>query len=98
MARRSPLVEMKKKYFKNLTIREIHPWLFYHKCVKCGDEFCRETMYGCEERSVYFEWWYHYEGCTHCFNSKDEFKKYLEDKGTILTEKDFIKYSENLLH
>lgn len=88
---------MKKRYFKNLTIRKTYPWLFYHKCVKCGDEFCREIMYECEEKSVYFEWCYRYEGCTHCFKSKDEFKEYLENEGTILKEDDFSEYNERLL-
>ena len=91
MARRNPLEEMKKKYFRGLKIREFHPWSFYYSCIKCGDEFCREKMYECKEHNIFFTYSNYYRGCTHCFNSKDEFRKYLEDEGKILKEGD-LKY------
>lgn len=92
MARRNLLEETKKRYFKNLKFRRIYPWLFYHGCIKCGDEFCREPMYECQEHSIMFTWSKYYRGCTHCFNSKDEFRKYLEDEGMILTEDNFKEF------
>ena len=97
MARRNPLEETKKRYFQNLKIRKIHPWLFYHSCIKCGDEFCREQMYECQEHSIIFTWSNYYTGCTHCFNNKDEFRKYLEDEEKILKDDDFKKYSRKLM-
>ena len=97
MARRNPLEETKKRYFQNLKIRKIHPWLLYHKCIKCGDEFCREPMYECQEDSIIFTWSYYYDGCLHCFNSKDEFRKYLEDNGVICVESDFIENNRRLI-
>ena len=97
MARRNPLEETKKRYFKNLKIRKIHPWLFYYSCIKCGDEFCREPMYECQEHSIIFTWSNYYMGCSHCFNSKDEFRKYLEDSGTICVESDFIENNGRLV-
>lgn len=93
MARRNPLEEMKKKYFQNLKISKVHPWLFYHSCIKCGDEFCREPIYECIEPSICFSSErYYYRGCTHCFNSVENFRKYLEDKDKICVENDFVNY------
>ena len=97
MARRNRLEETKKRYFKNLKIRKIFPWFLYHKCIKCGDEFCREPMYECKEHSIIFTWSNYYMGCSHCFISKDEFRKYLEDNGTICVESDFIENNRRLL-
>ena len=97
MARRNPLEETKKRYFKNLKIRKIHPWLFYHSCIKCGDKFCREPMYECQEPSIIFTWSFYHRGCSHCFNSKDEFRKYLEDSGVICVESDFIENNRRLI-
>ena len=96
MARRNPLEEMKKKYFKGLKIKKIHPWLTYFDCIKCGDEFCREPMYECSEPDNYFTWHHYYRGCTHCFSSNEDFRKYLEDKGYIHTEENF--YRKNGFH
>ena len=97
MARKNPLEETKKIYFQNLKIRKIHPWLFYHSCIKCGDEFCREPMYECQEPSIIFTWSFYHSGCSHCFNSKDEFRKYLEDSGVICVESDFIENNRRLI-
>lgn len=88
MARRNPLEERKKEYFKNLKFHIIHPWLLYYKCVKCGDEFCREPMYKCDVTNIVPQYC---TGCTHCFKSKEEFRKYLEDNRMIFTEADFQK-------
>ncbi len=90
MAERNPLEVIKKRYFKHLIIKKIYPLLFYKKCIKCGNEFCRESMYKCKEPSIYFLWSKYFTGCTHCFKSKEELKKYLEENGRILTEDDFI--------
>ena len=92
MARRNPLTETKKRYFKNLTIRKIHPWLFYHQCIKCGDEFCREPMYECQEENILYSCFTYYKGCSHCFHSKDEFREYLEEEEKILKEENFDSY------
>ena len=97
MARRNPLEETKKRYFKYLNIRKIHPWLFYHECIKCGDEFCREPMYECSEHSAYFSMINYYKGCCHCFNSEEEFRRYLEENKNILVEDDFKEFNEKLL-
>lgn len=92
MARRNPLIETKKRYFKNLAIRKIHPWLFYHQCIKCGDEFCREPMYECQEQNILYPCFTYYKGCSHCFHSKDEFREYLGEEGKILKEENFDSY------
>ena len=96
MARRNPLEETKKRYFQNLKIRKIHPWLFYHSCIKCGDEFCRETMYECRSTNIYLYHDNYYRGCTHCFNNKNDFRKYLEDEGKIYTEDNFREDNERM--
>ena len=54
-------------------------------------------MYECQEHSIIFTWSNYYNGCSHCFNSKDEFRKYLEDNGTICVESDFIENNRKLL-
>lgn len=92
MARRNPLTETKKIYFKNLTIRKVHPWVFYHQCIKCGDEFCREPMYKCQEQSIFPPWFNYYKGCSHCFHNKEEFHEYFEEEGKILKEENFDSY------
>lgn len=89
MARRNPFEEKKKRYFDCLRIKKIHPWLIYHDCIKCGDEFCREPMYECTESQFDFSFNIYYTGCTHCFSSKEDFRKYLEDRGCIYTEENF---------
>ncbi len=90
MARRNPVEVAKNKYFRNLKFRKIYPILFYYKCVKCGNEFCREPMYECQERDARFGWSQYYQGCTCCFNNKEGFRKCLEDKQLILTENGFV--------
>lgn len=98
MARRNPLEETKKRYFKNLKFIKIYSWLFYHDCIKCGDEFCREQMYKCEERSICLnDHLNYYYGCTHCFANENEFRQYLEDNRKILKEKDFETYNDRLI-
>ena len=98
MARRTPLLEVKKKYFKQLSIRKFYPWLVYHKCEKCGDEFCREKMYICDEPTLFFTTNLYTYGCTHCFRSENEFRQYLEDKEIILTKEDFKEYNDKLMY
>lgn len=97
MARKNPLEEVKKRYFRNLKIRKIYPLLLYYGCVKCGYEFCREQMYECKERDVIYNWSSYYNGCSHCFKNKDEFRKYLEDKGFIYAESDFVEKNKKLI-
>lgn len=92
MTKRNPLEEIKKKYFHNLKIRKIHPVFFYHECIKCKNEFCRETMYECQEDSIYFSWFNYYVGCNHCFNSKSDFLNYLEQTNKICSKNNFFKY------
>ena len=89
MTRRNPEEVEKKRYFNGITIRKIYPWLAYHRRVKCGDEFCREYMYECSEPIIGFSMYNYYEGCTHCFNSKTEFRQYLEDHGKIYTKDNY---------
>lgn len=97
MTRRNPLEETKKRYLKNLKFRKIHPWLFYHECVKCGDEFCREPLYECEEESIFLiDFTNYYYGCSNCFSNENEFREYLEDKEKILKEEDFKTYNKKL--
>ena len=98
MARRNPLGKTKKRYFKNLKFIKIYPWLSFHECIKCGDEFCREPMYECKEISICLpDQLYHYYGCTHCFSNKSEFQQYLEDKKIILKEENFETYNDRLI-
>ena len=54
-------------------------------------------MYECQAHSIIFTWSYYYNGCPHCFNSKDEFRKYLEDNGVICVESDFIENNRRLI-
>jgi len=88
--KRNPRDLIKMSYFNNLKIRKFTPWLFYYKCDKCGNEYKRELMYQCSEPSIVgVTWNYYTRGCSHCFANEFEFRKWLEETGKILSERDF---------
>lgn len=83
---RNPIEQKKIKYYKNIQYRKIKPLFLWTKCVKCGNEFRRETMYELGEPSVIFSYYYFKQGCQNCFSSMDDFKKWCEENVLIKPE------------
>lgn len=95
--RRDPYEKAKNDYFRSINIRKIRPRIFYHQCDNCGYEYKNETMYECSTSDPSFAWTNYYVGCTHCFHDKDNFRKWLENKGYIYTHDNYTTYAERLL-
>lgn len=70
---------------KSIKTRKIHPKFFYHQCKKCGYEYKDETMFECSALDPLFSSTLYYEGCKHCFNDENTFRKWLEETGRIQT-------------
>ena len=87
--KRDPNEIQKIKYFKHIWVRRCVP-IFYHKCCKCDMEYRLEPMYECSYEDHLFVDWQNYKyGCTECFSNKEEFRKYLEDEGFLLTKENY---------
>lgn len=78
----------KQKWIEDheITIRKTFPVLCYTKCIKCKMEYVREFMYEGSQKFINFSITNYVHGCTHCFNSKDEFKKYVVDQEYLHSE------------
>ena len=86
---RNPNAYKKRQYYTNIQYRKIRLLIFWEKCDRCGNEFRRETMYELSEPSVIgFSWDYHKRGCSHCFSSIEDFKKWCEEN-VLLKPEDF---------
>lgn len=89
---RNPILHQKQNYFKSIAIKKIRPLFFFTECVKCGFEYKKEPMYECRYKiSPFLEMYGYARGCSHCFKSKDDFRKYLEDKELILNDNTYNK-------
>ena len=86
--KRNPCEVEKIKYYKNIHIKKCFP-ILYTECCKCKMEYKFESMYECSYMSHIIDWIFYKHGCTECFSSKDEFRKYLENTGTLLTEDNY---------
>lgn len=86
--KRDPYKEEKIKYFKNISIRKCFP-IFYRECCKCKMEFRWESMYECVYPHYSTNWYIYKQGCNNCFSSKEDFRKFLEKCGSILTEENY---------
>ena len=85
--KRDPINHIKNKYIANINIREMRP-LYFRRCKKCGLEFKYEKMYECSH-SPYFIMTHYEYGCKECFSSKEDFRRYLENKKVLLKDEDF---------
>lgn len=83
----------KEKYvndcLNSISIHKFFPILFYYRCDKCGMEYKRELMYECESRDCMTSFVLRNMGCSHCFSSKNDFRKWLEKTGKLYT-KEFL--------
>ncbi len=83
----------KEKYvsdcLNSVSIHKFFPILFYYRCDKCGMEYKRELMYECEFRDCTTYFVLRNMGCSHCFFSKNDFRKWLEKTGKLYT-KEFL--------
>lgn len=87
-------IDLKQKYLKDHEIKIKRRFLFFtQRCIKCKMEYVREIIYEAIQRDkidyVLPYRFNHVFGCTHCFCTKDEFKKYVVDHEYL--------YSEDLL-
>ncbi len=86
--KRDPEEQYIKKKMASITVKKIYPRFFYHRCIKCGFEYKKEPMYKCNlDDRILIDVTYTYYGCNHCFDSKAQFIKYLQDSGITYTEK-----------
>lgn len=83
--KRDPKENYVKRHMNSINVRKIKP-IFYCKCVKCGMEYKRETMYECSFLDDWFEYTVEKTGCTECFSSKYDFLKWLQNKNILYTE------------
>lgn len=86
--KRDPVEIYIKKRMDSITVNKIKPLFLWHKCPKCNKEFRREPMYCCNCKDDWFDFdcYNEYYGCTHCFSSKDNFVKWLQDNNILYTE------------
>lgn len=83
--KRDPIEKEKTDYLKSIQIKKIHPRFFYHRCNKCGYEYKNEMMYECSTSDPPFTWTLYHTGCSHCFGTIEDFRKWLEDRKYIRT-------------
>ena len=74
-----------KDQVKN-NLEEQESYTSKYKCEKCKKEFVRELIYNCSYLDYFWEHYFEYYGCSHCFQDKDEFVKWLQDTGRLYTE------------
>lgn len=91
--KRDPNKVEKIRYFKNISFRKCFP-ILYTECCKCKMEYKFESMYECNYINYLVNWYCYKHGCTECFSSEEEFRKFLEDKRYILTENNYEKIME----
>lgn len=84
--KRDPKERFIKIYMDSISVKKIKPLLVWYKCEKCKKEFVREPIYSCSYLDVFWEHYFEYYGCSHCFQDKDEFVKWLQATGRLYTE------------
>lgn len=94
--KRDPRQQYIDEHMSSIRIKKIYPFLFYHQCLKCGMKYIREPMYECSCRDWLFGHNTLYcEGCSNCFGSKNDFKKWLQDKKILYTKEILAKHYDN---
>lgn len=89
MAQRNPKIKRRQDYLNGITARIVKPWFIWQTCECCGKEYRRQPLFEITKHCLRFEHTHSYYGCTNCFYDINDFKKHLEAKGYILSEKDF---------
>lgn len=84
--KRDPVEIYIKERMDSISVKKIRPLFLWHQCEKCHKEFRREPIYSCSYLKYFWEHYYEYYGCSHCFQDKDEFVKWLQDTGKLYTE------------
>ena len=84
--KRDPAERFIKIHMDSISVKKIKPLVFWYKCEKCKKEFVRELIYNCSYFDYFWEHYFEYYGCSHCFQDKDEFVKWLQDTGRLYTE------------
>lgn len=88
--KRNPNIKILNDYLATISIKKIRPRVFYKKCCRCGMEYKREPMY----RLSYYPFAFFTEhehtvyGCSHCFDSQEDFVKYAKEQRYIMTDED----------
>jgi hypothetical protein len=93
--KRDPKQQYIDEHISSIRVKKIYPFLFYHQCLKCGMEYIREPMYECSYRDWFFEHTSYHEGCSNCFSSENDFKKWLQDKKILYTEETLAKHYDS---
>lgn len=86
---RDPMEKAKQKYQKEIEEKTFTPRFFWQQCVCCGKEYRKIPMYRVRKGYLSFDASSEYNGCSQCFHSSDEFRKWLEENGYLLSEHDF---------
>ena len=86
---RDPKEKFVNDCLNSISIHKFFPILFYYRCDKCGMEYKRELMYECEFRDYMSSFVIRKMGCSRCFPSKNDFRKWLEKTGKLYT-KEFL--------
>lgn len=89
--KRDPKERFIKIHMDSISVKRVKPLLVWHKCEKCKKEFVREPIYSCSYLDDYWEHYYEYYGCSHCFQDKNEFVTWLQDTGRLYTEESLRK-------
>lgn len=86
---RDPKEKFVNDCLSSISIHKFFPILFYYSCDKCGMEYKRELMYKCEFEDYMTSFVLHRMGCSRCFSSKNDFRKWLAETGKLYT-KEFL--------
>ena len=89
--KRDPKERFIKIHMDSISVKKIKPLLFWYKCEKCKKEFVREPMYHCSCLKYFWEHYFEYYGCSHCFQDKNEFVTWLQYIGRLYTEESLKK-------
>ena len=84
-------IDLKQEYLKDHEIKIKRRFLFFpQRCIKCKMDYVREMMYEAIQRDrIDYVLPYRFNsvfGCTHCFGTKDELKRYVEDNNYLYSQ------------
>ena len=84
--KRDPAERYIKERMDSISVKKIRPLFLWCQCEKCHKEFRRELIYSCSYLDDFWEHYFEYYGCSHCFPEKNEFVKWLQDTERLYTE------------
>lgn len=87
--KQNPYDVAEKNYMRHIYSKKIRPRFSYCQCYKCRQEYKKEPMFKIEAKSYLFTFYHTYYGCSHCFHTIEDFRKYLESQNKLLTHEDF---------